>query len=34
MKRTKYAVDTKVPVHQTRNEIEQTLTKFGAYGGG
>lgn len=30
MKRTKYAVDTKVPVHQTRNEIEQTLTKFGA----
>lgn len=30
MKRTKYAVDTKVPVHQTRNEIERTLTRFGA----
>lgn len=30
MKKAKYAVDTKVPVSQTRNEIEQTLTKFGA----
>jgi hypothetical protein len=30
MKRAKYAVDTKVPVAITRNEIEATLTKFGA----
>lgn len=29
-KRTPYAVDTKVPVINTRNEIEQTLSKFGA----
>jgi hypothetical protein len=29
-KRAKYAVDTKVPVTQTRTEIETTLTKFGA----
>lgn len=29
-KRTKYAVDTKVPVVQTRAEIETILTKFGA----
>lgn len=29
-KRPKFAVDTKVPVAQTRNEIEQILTKFGA----
>ena len=29
-KRTPYAVDTKVPVMITRNEIEQTLTKYGA----
>lgn len=29
-KRAKYAVDTKVPVMQTRNEIEAILTKFGA----
>lgn len=28
--RTKYAVDTKVPVNQTRLEIETTLAKFGA----
>lgn len=28
--RTKYAVDTKVPVTQTRAEIETTLTRFGA----
>ena len=32
MKRTKYAVDTKVPVNQTRIEIETTLAKFGATG--
>lgn len=30
MKRTKFAVDTKVPVNQTRSEIETTLAKFGA----
>lgn len=30
MKRPKYAVDTKVPVNQTRNEIETALSKFGA----
>lgn len=30
MKRVKYAVDTKVPVGQTRNEIEGELTKYGA----
>ena len=30
MKRVKYAVDTKVPVNQTRNEIEMELTRFGA----
>lgn len=30
MKRTKFAVDTKVPVNQTRMEIETTLTRFGA----
>ncbi|KRQ99245.1 hypothetical protein [Bradyrhizobium valentinum] len=30
MKRTKYAVDTKVPVPQTRIEIETTLARFGA----
>jgi hypothetical protein len=30
MKRPKFAVDTKVPVSQTRNEIEQALAKFGA----
>lgn len=30
MKRSKYAVDTKVPVQQTRSEIESALTKFGA----
>lgn len=30
MKRTKFAVDTKVPVARTRDEIETTLTKFGA----
>ena len=30
MKRAKYAVDTKVPVNQTRSEIETILTKFGA----
>lgn len=28
--RVKFAVDTKVPVNQTRNEIEDVLTKFGA----
>lgn len=30
MKRAKYAVDTKVPINQTRSEIESALTKFGA----
>lgn len=30
MKRAKYAVDTKVPVSQTRSEIERELTRFGA----
>ena len=30
MKRTKFAIDTKVPVMQTRTEIETTLTRFGA----
>ena len=30
MKRAKFAVDTKVPVMQTRSEIETLLTKFGA----
>ncbi len=30
MKKTKYAVDTKVPVNQTRNEIETALSRFGA----
>jgi hypothetical protein len=30
VKRPKYAVDTKVPVNQTRNEIETELTRFGA----
>lgn len=30
MKRTKFAIDTKVPVQQTRVEIESTLAKFGA----
>lgn len=30
MKKPKYAVDTKVPVNQTRNEIETALSKFGA----
>ena len=30
MKKPKYAVDTKVPVGQTRNEIEIALTRFGA----
>lgn len=29
-KRAPYAVDTKVPVINTRNEIEQMLSKFGA----
>lgn len=29
-KRAKFAVDTKVPVAQTRTEIETTLTRFGA----
>jgi hypothetical protein len=29
-KRDAYAVDTKVPVQQTRAEIEQTLQRFGA----
>jgi hypothetical protein len=29
-KRPRFAVDTKVPVSQTRAEIEATLTKFGA----
>lgn len=29
-KRAKFAVDTKVPVAQTRAEIESLLTKFGA----
>lgn len=29
-KRSKFAVDTKVPVNQTRMEIETTLAKFGA----
>jgi hypothetical protein len=29
-KRAKFAVDTKVPVAQTRTEIEQILTRFGA----
>jgi hypothetical protein len=28
--RAKFAVDTKVPVNQTRAEIEEVLTKFGA----
>lgn len=28
--RAKFAVDTKVPVHQTRSEIEQILQRFGA----
>lgn len=30
MKRIKFAIDTKVPVHQTRSEIEQVLQRFGA----
>lgn len=30
MKRARFAIDTKVPVGQTRNEIETTLTRFGA----
>lgn len=30
MKRPKYAVDTKVPVNQTRAAIETMLTRFGA----
>lgn len=30
MKKPKYAVDTKVPVNQTRNEIETALSRFGA----
>lgn len=30
MKRATYAVDTKVPVQNTRMEIETTLSKFGA----
>lgn len=30
MRKTKFAVDTKVPVNQTRVEIESTLAKFGA----
>jgi hypothetical protein len=30
MKRAKFAVDTKVPVNQTRMEIETTLSRFGA----
>lgn len=30
MRRAKFAVDTKVPVNQTRTEIETSLTKFGA----
>ncbi len=30
MKRAKYAVDTKVSVRDTRSEIEQCLSKFGA----
>lgn len=30
MKRAKFAADTKVPVQQTRQEIEMTLAKFGA----
>lgn len=30
MKRAKFAVDTKVPINQTRAEIEALLTKFGA----
>lgn len=29
-KRAKYAVETRVPISQSRHEIEQTLTKFGA----
>jgi hypothetical protein len=29
-KRTKYAVDTKVPVINSRSEIEKELTKYGA----
>jgi hypothetical protein len=29
-KRTKYAVDTKVPVINSRSEIERELTKYGA----
>lgn len=30
MKRVKFAVDTKVPINQTRAEIEQVLSRFGA----
>jgi hypothetical protein len=30
MKRAKFAIDTKVPVNQTRSEIEQVLQRFGA----
>ena len=30
MKKPKYAVDTKVPVNQTRSEIETALARFGA----
>lgn len=30
MKRTKFAIDTKVPVARTREEIETTLARFGA----
>jgi hypothetical protein len=30
MSRAKFAIDTKVPVTQTRAEIEQVLSKFGA----
>lgn len=30
MKKPKFAVDTKVPVNQTRSEIENALAKFGA----
>ena len=30
MKRAKFAIDTKVPVVQTRSEIEQILQRFGA----
>ncbi len=30
MKRAKFAIDTKVPVARTRDEIETTLARFGA----